>query len=155
MCLYSTSTEPTKIFLQTWTMSKGFIKLTESTHRWMNCLSNCCLSQQNDLRMSVEDLQILSIRMLWGLSCTWRCVCVCLCNHSIKPTAITNGISWVDSRSLSLLIDFLWFPSGQLSASGPRWESQLWAGWGGGRIVADVWSGFEDGNHLSVSGRVK
>lgn len=60
-----------------------------------------------------------------------QCLTVCgVCNHSIKSTAITNRISWVDSRSLSLLIDFRWFPSahkdGTLS-EWPRWESLLWA----------------------------
>lgn len=59
------------------------------------------------------------------------CVCTCLngcsvCNHSIKSTAITNRISWVDSRSLSLLIDFLRFPSvhqGRTFCEWPQWES--------------------------------
>lgn len=41
----------------------------------MNCLSNCCLSQQNDSKgVCAEDLQILSIRMLCEVKCTRRCV---------------------------------------------------------------------------------
>lgn len=58
------------------------------------------------------------------------CVCVCaVCNHSIKSTAITNRISWVDSRSLSLLIDFLWFPSahqGWTFCEWPQRDEPLW-----------------------------
>lgn len=54
---------------------------------------------------------------------------MCVCNNSIKSTAITNRISWVDSRSLSLLIDFLWFPSGHQGwtfCEWPRRDPLLW-----------------------------
>lgn len=67
----------------------------------------------------------------YEVKCTLRCVRtrVCVCNNSIKSTAITNRISWVDSRSLSLLIDFLWFPSGHQGRTfweWPRRDPPLW-----------------------------
>ena len=92
----------------------------------MNCSSNCCLSQQNDdVRACVNECVWSAADLIhenvMGFKCTLRCVCVCVCNNSIKSTAITNRISWVDSRSLSLLIDFLWFPSGHQGRTFCEW----------------------------------
>lgn len=97
----------------------------------------------------------LSVAYLEVIMCarTYTCLCVwSVCNHSIKSTAITNRISWVDSRSLSLLIDFLRFPSvhqGRTFWEGPQWESLPWD------QVNVLWQTGPIGAHRSVSGKVK
>lgn len=149
MCLYSASSAQMKMFLQsgpTWTMSKGFIKLTDSPlpAEWIVSQIAACLNKMTAESVCGRSTDLIHTNVM-GLSVLGS-VCVCLytvsvrthpclrvcsvCNHSIKSTAITNGISWVDSRSLSLLIDFLWFPSahqGRTFCEWPQWESLLLA----------------------------
>ena len=174
MCLYSTSSAPMKMFPQsgpTWTMSKGFIKLTDSPRaaEWIVSQIAACFN-----RMTAEGVwgrsadliqkNVMGLSVLGGL-----CACVCVhthlsqclsvcsvCNHSIKSTAITNRISWVDSRSLSLLIDFLWFPSahqGRTFSEWPRWEWPLRAEVNTLQLMS--LGCIKAGTHLSVSGKVK
>lgn len=171
MCLYSASSAPVKIFLQSgpaWTMSKGFIKWTDSPPTAESIVSQiaACLNKMTVQRVSRRSTDLIHKNVM-GLSelggecvnvcCTYTCLSVCsVCNHSIKSTAITNRISWVDCRSLSLLIDFLWFPSahkGRTFCEWPQRESLLWA------CVNVFWPtylrGFKAGTHPSVSGKVK
>lgn len=147
MCLYSASSAQMKMFLQsgpTWTMSKGFIKLIlllaleGIVSQIAACLNKMTAESVCGRSTDLIHTNVMGLSVLGGVCarilylCTYACLRVCsVCNHSIKSTAITNGISWVDSRSLSLLIDFFWFPSahqGKTFCEWPQWESLLPAG---------------------------
>lgn len=121
-----------------------------SKRRWggaggLGCLSNCCLSQQKSARRGREDLIPADDMGLSVLVCartyvsrTFILASVSVCDRSMKSRRpIANRISWVDSRSLSLPIDFFFsspIPIGPLGGSG-RGESGVWKG--GRRITAE------------------
>lgn len=170
MCLYSASSAPVKMFLQsgpTWTMSKGFIKLTDSplTAEWIvsqiaACLNKMTAGRECGRSTDLIHENVMGLSVLGGVYAhihSSQCLMVCsVCNHSIKSTAITNRISWVDSRSLSLLIDLRWFPSAHKDrtlSEWPQWESLLWAWFNVLRLT--YLRPFKAGAHLSVSGKVK
>lgn len=87
MCLYSTSSAPMKMFPQsgpTWTMSKGFIKLTDSplTAEWIVSQIAACFN-----KMTAEGVwgrsadliheNVMGLSVLGGV-----CVCVYVCTHT-------------------------------------------------------------------------
>lgn len=116
-------------------LNELFFKLLLVSTKWQPCACvRACVRRVcvcvNECVWSAADLiheNVMRLSVLWGVS-----VCVSartVCNDSIKSTAITNRISWVDSRSLSLLIDFLWFPSGHQGRTfceWPRRDPLLW-----------------------------
>lgn len=83
MCLYSTSSAPMKLFPQsspTWTMSKGFIKLTDSplTAKWIVSQIAACLNKMTASSARGRSADLI-LNNFMGLSVLGG---VCVCTHT-------------------------------------------------------------------------
>ena len=114
----------------------------------MNCLSNCCLSQQNDSVECVWKICRSYPSECYGVKCTCRCVCVGVCVYvcvrtytclhvwvsvlcatiRLNPQLSLTGLAEWTAEVYHCLLIFLWFPSahqGRTFCEWPQWESLL------------------------------